>query len=519
MRSALVLLVVAILILSACAPVAAPTATVPPAPNETPAPTATPAPTEMPTRTSTVTPTPIPTLPPEQVGGLEGVPDPRVTNPELFDLNDPDAPIPQLVNALKNAGIEGVTAEEVASNLAFEYRRYQRRDEDGNPMVDIQGNPVVDEYVFGVWELSADVLPGRYKELAGKIPVIYAQRTQGGWQWSVDLQTRLVPFRVFADVIGLKISTLYDSSDQENYLGLFNASLISNTAWGVNEPNRPNEFKMLNYVNSLLRTAKQRGAMPIYGGHLIYASEYPNWLNNGNFTNEELEQIVRDHIRIFMRTFPDIKIWNVVNELQSNWNKDDKIANQLGTYRLLEIAFEEARSTNQTAILVFNDSANHAFSGSRNAETEKDIAMIRFLRAKGLVDAIGVQMHINQNQYMPAFTREQFARVLQAYKDLGVQVYITELDVSLYNQAGCDRFLWQSQVYQDIFTTYLQSGVGNVINFWGVRDNTSWLETILGNNNADPLLFDDKGRVKLSYYIILKVLYQVSSEDEVNRSE
>jgi endo-1,4-beta-xylanase len=217
-----------------------------------------------------------------------------------------------------------------------------------------------------------------------------------------------------------------------------------------------------------------------------------------------------------MQKFPDIKIWNVVNELQSNWNKDDKIANQLGTYRLLEIAFEEARNTNPNAILVFNDSANHAFSVSRNAETEKDIAMIRFLREKELVDAIGVQMHINQNQYMPAFTREQFARVLQAYKDLGIQVYITELDVSLYDKTGNDRFLWQAQVYQDIFTTYLQSGAGNVINFWGVRDNTSWLEHGWEGqsiDNADPLLFDDDGRVKLSYYIILKVLYQMSSKD------
>lgn len=37
---------------------------------------------------------------------ITGVPDPRVTNPELFDLRDPDAPIPQFVNAMRMAGIE-----------------------------------------------------------------------------------------------------------------------------------------------------------------------------------------------------------------------------------------------------------------------------------------------------------------------------------------------------------------------------------------------------------------------------
>jgi hypothetical protein len=113
-----ILLIVASLLLSACAPQAAPTAAVPPPPSETPAPTTTPAPTETPTRTPTATPTPIPTLPPEQVGGLEGVPDPRYSNPELFDLNNPNAPIPQFVNAMRTAGIE-VDPQEVANNLEF----------------------------------------------------------------------------------------------------------------------------------------------------------------------------------------------------------------------------------------------------------------------------------------------------------------------------------------------------------------------------------------------------------------
>jgi hypothetical protein len=55
------------------------------------------------------------------VGDLS-VPDPRVTNPELFDLRKPDAPIPQFVNAMKMAGIE-ITAEQVAQGIIFETRQ------------------------------------------------------------------------------------------------------------------------------------------------------------------------------------------------------------------------------------------------------------------------------------------------------------------------------------------------------------------------------------------------------------
>jgi hypothetical protein len=107
MKRTLIVFLLVNLILSACAPVSAPTPI--PAPSTTPLPTATATPTSTPTATPTATPTPIPTI---QVGNLS-VPDPRVTNPELFDLRNPDAPIPQFVNAMKMAGIE-ITAEQVA---------------------------------------------------------------------------------------------------------------------------------------------------------------------------------------------------------------------------------------------------------------------------------------------------------------------------------------------------------------------------------------------------------------------
>jgi hypothetical protein len=126
MKRTLVLLLLVNLILSACAPVSAPTPTT--APSATPLPTATTTPisTATPTSTPTATPTPIPTI---QVGSLS-VPDPRVTNPELFDLRNPDAPIPQFVNAMKMAGIE-ITAEQVAQGITYE----ALKGEDSNPFV------------------------------------------------------------------------------------------------------------------------------------------------------------------------------------------------------------------------------------------------------------------------------------------------------------------------------------------------------------------------------------------------
>ena len=119
MKRTLLVFLLVNLILSACAPVSAPTPTTAPSatllPTATTVPTSTPTPTSTPMATPTATPTPIPTI---QVGDLS-VPDPRVTNPELFDLRNPDAPIPQFVNAMKMAGIE-ITAEQVAQGITYE---------------------------------------------------------------------------------------------------------------------------------------------------------------------------------------------------------------------------------------------------------------------------------------------------------------------------------------------------------------------------------------------------------------
>jgi len=100
------------------------------------------------------------------VGSLS-VPDPRVTNPELFDLRNPDAPIPQFVNAMRMAGIE-ITAERVASGMRFQ------------TLKDING----ELFVVGAFDLDPD--PQKQGEtLEGSIPLFVAQMDgENLWNWS-----------------------------------------------------------------------------------------------------------------------------------------------------------------------------------------------------------------------------------------------------------------------------------------------------------------------------------------------
>ena len=180
MKRTLLVFLLVNLMLSACAPVSVPTSA--PAPSATPLPTATAAPTITPTATPTATPTPIPTI---QVGNLS-VPDPRVTNPELFDLRNPNAPIPQFVNAMKMAGIE-ITAEQVAQGLKYEARQT------------LQGT-----VVFGAYNIPPDVLQEKYLSLAPSYCLLIGEKKEKGWGWKAATPGRY--WEIHGKLIGLSMN-------------------------------------------------------------------------------------------------------------------------------------------------------------------------------------------------------------------------------------------------------------------------------------------------------------------------
>jgi GH35 family endo-1,4-beta-xylanase len=69
-------------------------------------------------------------------------------------------------------------------------------------------------------------------------------------------------------------------------------------------------------------------------------------------------------------------------------------------------------------------------------------------------------------------------------------------------------------IYYNLIKTYLEETKDQktrIINFFGWRDNHSWIEHDLGNYpNADPLLIDDNGNPKLAYYALLRLLYEAN---------
>ena len=96
----------------------------------------------------------------------------------------------------------------------------------------------------------------------------------------------------------------------------------------------------------------------------------------------------------------------------------------------------------------------------------------------GLIDGIGMQGHLSDNQNIP-----QYMKALEAYDEAVGLVHITELDVGRTGSGGqADQK--QAQFYNSFFLKLAESGVNlTSVTFWGLTDDASW------RKGADPLLF------------------------------
>lgn len=101
---------------------------------------------------------------------------------------------------------------------------------------------------------------------------------------------------------------------------------------------------------------------------------------------------------------------------------------------------------------------------------------------------------------------------MQTYSDLGLEIQVTELDVSQKSNAVADQ-LELAQRYQDCFKMYKEmkaSGVNlSAVVIWGITDSTSWI-------GGYPLLFDKDYQAKPSYYAVVDTDSEVEKIQTMN---
>ena len=174
----------------------------------------------------------------------------------------------------------------------------------------------------------------------------------------------------------------------------------------------------------------------------------------------------------------------------------------------MDIAFKAAREADPSAKLIFNDDNNETPDGIMTKLTRETVTR---LKSEGLIDGVGLEMHLDGSNPPKA------SDVIETMKSYGLPVYVTEFDVNLKNVTGTEtqRFAKQAEIYKDMVTAFIDSGVCKGITFWGISDNTSVWETEKGDPmdspKAEPLLFDSSLAPKPAYAAVLQVLQQAAA--------
>jgi endo-1,4-beta-xylanase len=255
--------------------------------------------------------------------------------------------------------------------------------------------------------------------------------------------------------------------------------------------------------------------MKVRGHCLVWGRHNPDWLTQAHFSSRQLSRLLREHITRVMKHYAgEVFAWDVINEAldengnvrDSLWHNQPGIGSQTGT-AYIEQVFRWARKADPRALLFYNEAEGEGL----NRKSDAIYAMVKDFRRRGVpIDGVGFQMHIPTLDADVAAIAANIAANITRLTALGVQVHITELDVSLpvdsNGQPRPDDLIHQAEVYRGIVRACLNSAGCTAIQTWGFTDKYSWIGSHSRGARGQALPFDRAYQPKPAYRAVLEEL-------------
>ncbi|MBR0485938.1 MAG: endo-1,4-beta-xylanase [Oscillospiraceae bacterium] len=261
-------------------------------------------------------------------------------------------------------------------------------------------------------------------------------------------------------------------------------------------------------------------------GHvLVWHSQTPDWFfkenydANADFVSPEImdkrmENYIKNVMDAIKTQYPNLNVysWDVVNEAASDsgtmrnagaYSQGDGSSGWVSVYgdqSYIKKAFTYARKYAPEGCKLFYNDYNEY---SENKLKYIQSAILKDLIDAKLIDGMGMQSHIGISS--PSIA--QYEAALRSYADMGLEIQITELDVSLRSNADED-LLALAERYRQCFDMYKRvkaDGVNlSAVVLWGITDSTSWI-------GGYPLLFDKDYQAKAAYYAVADTSAEVQT--------
>lgn len=243
----------------------------------------------------------------------------------------------------------------------------------------------------------------------------------------------------------------------------------------------------------------RRHNMKVRGHTLVWHRQNPPWLAAASYTSSQLSKLLETHIKSVVSHYRGkIFAWDVANEafdegartgqLRSTiWYDQPGIGDAGQGPAYLAQCFRWAREADPLALLFYNE----AEADEINRKSDAVYTMVRDFKQQGVpIDGVGLQMHIANLAPNIASIAANIGR----FTALGVQVHITEMDVSLAVDANGNTspadLQRQADIYRQIVEACLAHPGCTAIQTWGFTDKYSWIGSHSKKTRGAALPFD-----------------------------
>jgi len=267
-------------------------------------------------------------------------------------------------------------------------------------------------------------------------------------------------------------------------------------------------------ADALFRFAEANGQL-VRGHNLVWHLALPAWFES-TATRDNARSLLAQHIATVAGRYAGrVHSWDVVNEaVEPDDGRSDALRRtpwlELIGPKYLELAYRLAHRADPRARLTYNDFGIELDTPPQIAKRACVLRLLRKLKARGVpLHALGVQSHFMADGPRPGRGLKELVRECAG---LGVEVYITELDVNDSALEGTlgDRDRAVAAVYRDYLQTMLAEPNVKMVLTWGITDRYTWLNS-LPHGRPDgrkqrPLPFDEDYQPALAYFALRDAL-------------
>jgi endo-1,4-beta-xylanase len=304
-----------------------------------------------------------------------------------------------------------------------------------------------------------------------------------------------------------------EGSDQPEFRALLGqefTSLTMGVYWSSTEPQR-GAFNFA-AADTAMAEAEARG-LRVRGHPLVWGRlALPAWVN-AITDADTMRAVLREHIETIVQRYAGrVAHWDVVNEPLTFFGAPgttDGIEPYVFSRLLGEDYIAEALRIAHAADPQAKLYVNELLAFAAGPKQDRFFRLVTDLLADGVpLHGVGFQGHITPpyaQGYRP--TRAEMEATIRRFAALGLEVEITELDVSVPAPRTDCTLAEQGETYRDVASACLAVPACTGVTVWGIGDGFSWIKSVLGFDGA-PLPYDVAWQPKPAYRGLARALFE-----------